>query len=227
MLEDSLDDGSVASLIPRSFLLGVAILGDPDPISLLITLVYFATAALCFVVARKSGFSLTLGIREGIRRFGGGVTGKCDGDAVRANYWFGLAMALFFLGVNKQADLQTLVDTLGKGLLNGTWLYDYRRFIQLAFVVVVTCTIVVASVFAFGFAKRLDKPAKLAAVGLAVQAVFIVLRNATFHGFKSLAALGFLNAVIEMAGLSIICIAVFPLLREDLSRVLSGFSRDR
>jgi hypothetical protein len=99
----------------------------------------------------------------------------------RAAIWWGLALALCFLGVNKQLNLQTLLIVLGRHwAVAGGW-YGRRRTVQWAF----------SLAFALGLGLLLvwlrrrhgdffrQNPRIL--WGLLVLALFLVLRSSTFN----------------------------------------------
>jgi len=75
------------------------VIGDPTLIGWTITLAYFIITFLCF----WSGLAEKKNILDSHRSLGHIL-------------WFGLAILLFVLGLNKQLDLHTLMILLGGGI---------------------------------------------------------------------------------------------------------------
>ena len=182
-------------------------LGDPDLGAVLVTGLYFLTGVICLVVARWLG--LNAAPSSGLRPpspLASGEKGNGEG-----RFWLVLAVMLFCLGVNKQADLQSLLTLYGRDLLRGAGLYDVRRPIQVAFIlgVVVIATLIV--LIALWLVRRWSWPCKFAAVGLGIQAAFIVVRATSFHHVDMLLRLRFgdlkINLLFESIGLMVILLA--------------------
>lgn len=77
-----------------------------------VTLAYGITALACLLCSRRASPPLT-------------------------GFWFYLALALLFLGLNKQLDLQTSLTAYGKCLAVAQGWYPYRRIAQFLFFLIV------------------------------------------------------------------------------------------
>jgi len=119
-------------------------------------------------------------------------------------FWWGAALLLGFLAVNKQLDLQSLMTAIGRchARLNG-W-YDVRGRVQLAFIVgaTVVCLIgliTIAVVFRRHFVRLWP-----AFLGLAFVSAFVLARASSFHHVDTLIGTRLLglrmNWLLELPG---------------------------
>ena len=119
-----------------------------------------------------------------------------------------LAVMLFCLGVNKQADFQSLLTLYGRDMLQQAGLYDVRRSIQVAFIIGVAVVACSGVMLCLWLARRWSWSCRVAAAGLGIQAAFIVSRAASFHHVDSLLGwqLGVLkiNLLLESIGLVVV-----------------------
>jgi hypothetical protein len=140
----------------------VLALGDPTLGGWAVTLSYFVAAWLALSVARRIPTVLRESRRE---RW----------------VWFAIAVFCLLMGVNKQADLQTLLTSLGKAAAaSGGW-YEHRRLVQAAFVVLFAGVGLVTAILAFTFTFRTSRPALAAVLGVGLLLGFAALRAAEFH----------------------------------------------
>jgi hypothetical protein len=137
-------------------------LGDPTLGGWVITLSYFVAAWLALSVARRIPTVLRESRRE---RW----------------VWFAILTFCLLMGINKQADLQTLLTSLGKAVAaTGGW-YEHRRLVQAAFVLVFAGVGLVTVILAFTFTLRTSRPALVAVLGVGLLLGFAALRAAEFH----------------------------------------------
>ncbi|MEQ9407220.1 MAG: hypothetical protein RIK87_05815 [Fuerstiella sp.] len=159
------------------------------------TVLYFLTSAACLIAYRR------------LRQFSR-TTQLAPQQSTEARFWLVVTVLLGCLGVNKQADLQSLFTLLGRDLLRQADLYDHRRSFQLAFIAAVTFTAAGSIVTGIWLARRWSWPCRLATFGLVLQAAFVVVRAASFHHVDRL--LGWqpgnvkFNLILESSGLLII-----------------------
>jgi dipeptide/tripeptide permease len=202
-------------------------LGDPDLGAVLVTGLYFLTAMICLLVARRLSLHAVPLIRPAAT-FSPGIEGEGTG-AVSApssglrppsppvsgekglgegRFWLVLAGMLFALGVNKQADFQSLLTLYGRDILHQAGLHDVRRPIQVAFIAGVALVAVVSVALCLWMVRRWSWPCRFAAVGLGIQAAFVVVRAASFHHVDSLLRLRLgdlkINLLLESIGLFVI-----------------------
>ena len=180
-------------------------LGDPDPGSIFVTRLYLLSAAVCYAAARSCG-------RRG---------SLCDKSPMTAHrFWLVLTGLLVCLGVNKQADFQSLLTLFGRDFLRSMDLYDVRRAIQATFVAgiaVIACTSIVAC---WWIVRRLSWHPQIATAGLALQSAFIMTRAASFHHVDTMLGLQLgnlkLNLLFESTGLLVILLAaILCLLKKE------------
>lgn len=94
--------------------------------------------------------------------------------------WLVFAAGLFFLGVNKQLDLQTAFIRLGGQLAMDEGWYQYRRQVQFAFVLALgTVLTVTCGLIAFK-ERQFFRNHIYALLGSILLAAFVVLRAAIF-----------------------------------------------
>jgi hypothetical protein len=133
---------------------------------------------------------------------------------------------MFLLCINKQLDLQSLFTASGRYILKEQGLYDYKRLLQVVFII----SIFVAGLIGFLFiVKKLYKVAKkemLAIFGIVFLLMFILIRASSFHNMDSIISyslLGFkMNWILELSGIGLIFINGILLLR--VKRNKSNFS---
>ncbi|MCX7396105.1 MAG: hypothetical protein NT138_00330 [Planctomycetales bacterium] len=203
-------------------------LGDPDLGAVLVTGLYFLTAIICLLVARRLSLHAVPLIRPSAT-FSPGIGGEGtdakagplnrpsatfspgfggEGTWVEGRFWLVLAGMLFALGVNKQADFQSLLSLYGREILRDAGLYDVRRPIQVAFIAGVAFVAVVSVALCLWLVRRWSWPCRFAAVGLGIQAAFVVVRAASFHHVDSLLRLRLgdlkINLLLESIGLFVI-----------------------
>ncbi|MDA1230501.1 MAG: hypothetical protein O2856_06990 [Planctomycetota bacterium] len=218
-------------------------LGDPDVGAVLITAIYFLTGLICLHVVRNLRcdervrsaskevhrrsleYSTSGDSRTGIpvSRIGN-VAPPLATFALRkqSQFWLVLAVLLFLLGVNKQADLQSLLTLYGRDILRQGGLYDARRTIQLVFIVGVAAFAFFSVALCLLLVRQFSWPCRLAAIGLAMQAAFVVIRAASFHHVDTFIGrhVGQLkiNLLLESIGLTVMLLAAT---REWILRVRS------
>ncbi len=140
------------------------IIGDPTLIGWTITLAYFIVTFLCF----WSGSAEKKNVLDANRSWGHIL-------------WFGLAILLFVLGLNKQLDLQTLMISLGGGIAKANGWYDMRRDVQRVFIILIA-TFSLFSLFAMTWWLRgCWKKYWLLLFGLILITLFVLIRAASFN----------------------------------------------
>jgi hypothetical protein len=133
-----------------------------------------------------------------------------SGDQRRCRFWWALAAVMLLLGVNKQLDLQTWFTEVARDMAREDGWYDIRHQVQIAFIAVLAVLGLLSQVWLYRSLRDFGSEARLAAVGLAFLAVFVVTRAASFHHVDFLLGMelgGWLkvNALLELGGIG--CIA--------------------
>jgi hypothetical protein len=169
-------------------------IGDPEPIGWIITFSYFIAGGFCVSAGRhQRAFS----IRRG-----------CIGYPW---FWFGLAVFMFALGVNKQLDLQTLLIQIGRNVaMRGGW-YSDRNSIRS--VVVFICAAIASPIlFAWMFVVcNRGRSYLVACLGVLILLAFVGIRALSFNPriqrLMHLPLIGHhLNTVMELAGATLVCL---------------------
>ena len=173
-------------------------LGDPSLGAVVVTVLYLVTSATCFVVARRFHRSATAGESSA-------------NVMVEYSIWYGLAMLLFALGVNKQADFQTLLTIYGRDILRSLDLYEQRRQIQQTFIAAVALAAAICAAGTVWFVRVTSWACRTAVVGFILQLCFVVVRAASFHNVDRLPGIRLpsikLNLLFESFGLLIVLVS--------------------
>lgn len=170
-------------------------IGDPHLMGWLTVVLYALSAGLAALVLRREG----------------AVAGRAR------VFWWMILMAMAFLAVNKQLDLQSALTALGRCIaLRDGW-YDDRGPFQRR-VLAMLGLAALAGVLAGLVALRGDLRRNLAALaGLGLVAGFVMMRAVGYHGFDALIETRIegvrLNWVLEWIGPLMICANALALRR--------------
>ena len=182
-------------------------IGDPSFAGWLTVVAYFVAAFVCWRARRIA--------RDERPR----ATGLAS-----ARFWSVLAVGLTMLGVNKQLDLQTAVTEIGRILARQQGWYDHRRWVQMAFIVLVILIVAMACRWLLRAAAADLSRLWLAVVGAAVLGAFVAIRASSFHHVDACIWFDLLfglrvNVVLELGG--ICCISVAALRFQRLRRAVT------
>ena len=125
--------------------------------------------------------------------------------------WRAISLVFFFLGINKQLDLQSAMTELGRLVAySGGW-YEQRRIVQFYFIIGVAAIAASALVVLLLWSRRSPIQTWIATVGSSFVLGFVVIRAASFHHFDRFIdsrLLGFRwNWILEMGGIAIVLLA--------------------
>lgn len=167
-------------------------IGDPTLMGWITVAAYFLGGFLCLAAAlRVSG---THSFRDPERRF-----------------WLVLALALAFLGINKQLDLQTWLTLAGKRIAIAQGWYEQRRVVQGIFIAGIAAGGIFAVRWVWKNMRHAPGPNWVALAGLIFLGCFIVVRAASFHHVDLLLKSGpgglRMNWVLELGGISMLGLA--------------------
>ena len=186
-------------------------IGDPTVMGWVTAFAYFLVAYLCLKCVDTEKRGVARPLRETIPALLRVVRKHWPhppGPARRALIWFALAVLYFLLGLNKQLDLQTLVNGVGRMIAFKLGLYDQRRPFQAAFVLLVGLAAAVAFVVLFKTAKEDHKRFPLVFSGVIVTLGFVFVRASTFHEvdwFVKSEVMGIkMNWIFELSGISLV-----------------------
>ena len=96
-------------------------------------------------------------------------------------FWIGCAALLLLLGVNKQLDLQGYLTSAGRSLARQEGWFEYRRFVQAAFIVALCVAAAAALAILAAWLRRSAAAVKVAALGIVLLFTFVLWRAASFH----------------------------------------------
>lgn len=173
-------------------------IGDPTPLGWLTFIGYAIAAALCWHAQRVSA--------RAAARAGADATEEARRRRLLARWWLGLGILMLLLGLNKQADLQTLMTVIGKDLARAQGWYASRARVQAGFVVLFS-TLLACGLLALLITLRsvLDRivPALL---GLASILLFVALRALALHALRNSPQANWPDALwpVELAGIGLV-----------------------
>lgn len=131
----------------------------------------------------------------------------------RVNYftWFLVIACLLFLGINKQLDFQSTLIAYGRVFTNTYGLSEFKRQIQLGFIIFLLLNCFIASIFIFRSKNIFFSDLKYLYLGLTILLSYIIIRAITinhaddFFGW-TLYKLSYVW-ILELLGLLIILLA--------------------
>ncbi|MGB4870752.1 MAG: hypothetical protein WBP47_11910 [Candidatus Promineifilaceae bacterium] len=175
--------------------------GDPTFLGWLTTLVYLGTAVLCLVCALSVKRIFT------------------NGDPrPHMLIWGGLSFLLFFLGINKELDLQTSFTATIKRFAWELGLYEYGQRAQVLFLAAFALFGFVVVVVIAWHVRRYWRNYLFLLLGMAAIFRFVAVRIATFYGISLPELSRFtgglrINWLLELIGISLIAVAAILNLR--------------
>jgi len=167
-------------------------IGDPSVIGWLIVGAY----VLCLILCARCWLKRDRLIDAGrLRRYG--------------LFWFTLSVVIAFLAINKQLDLQTLLQVTGRNMAIDEGWFNQRRAVQRGFIAGVGAAGVLSVLVMLWLMRGLWGRVGLSLVGIAVLVAFIVMRAASFHNMDDLLkqrVVGSIrmNAVMELSGIALV-----------------------
>ena len=166
-------------------------IGDPTVLGWVSVLVYAATALMALAVAGRGVFPQASARRERL-------------------FWGGLAVAMLFLAVNKQLDLQSFLTAVGRCMARSEGWYRGRRLVQALFIVGLIAAMLLVGVGMVRLMRGTLGRNGLALIGLVFVLTFVLVRAVSFHHMDVLLDYRVLsvrmNAVLELSGLILILI---------------------
>lgn len=122
--------------------------------------------------------------------------------------WVGIATVMFFLGINKQLDLQTFFTASARYFAMEQGWYENRRLYQKAFIISIAIAglCIMAALFAMYY--KIIRIHLFAIVGMCVLIVFVLIRALSFHNvdhFLGASLMGFkANWLFELSGITLV-----------------------
>jgi hypothetical protein len=165
-------------------------IGDPTPIGWFTAFAYLAATAACLMV-----FILDRRVAN-------------LGQPASPRFWLILAVLLLLLGINKQLDLQTLLNDVGRRIAKTQGWYQRRRIYQVIFIALVAGLGALAIGYFSWLARKQWKRNFVALLGTAFLYVFVLTRASSIHHVD--AALQWelrgwkWNWILELGGIAIV-----------------------
>lgn len=209
-------------------------IGDPSFVGWLTVVAYLFAGWLCLRSFRveKSGpprpyrQSVPAMVRVLIRQWP-----RPPVPARRAALWFGLAVLLFTLGVNKQLDLQSLLTDVGRVLAHDQGWYQQRRAVQVVFIACVGLLGAGGLGAVLWLARGQLADFRLALAGMVLLTGFVLIRASSFHHVDALIGVRVagirLNGVLELGGITLVAVAAARRLRRARATGPSAARADR
>jgi len=165
-------------------------IGDPTPMGWFIAFAYMVATVACAIVWAAE-------CNAGRR-----------GRTASPLFWSVLTVSLLFLGINKQLDLQTLLNDVGRRMARSEGWYDRRKGYQLLFIAAVS----IAGLIAVGgfswLARKQWKRNFVALLGTVFLYIFVLIRASSFHHVDMMLHWQFLgwtwNWVLELGGIVVV-----------------------
>jgi len=165
-------------------------IGDPTVAGWLTVVLYLITSVSCWILARKLGSART--------------------DRER-RAWRSISVLFFFLGINKQLDLQTALTEAGRILAHYQGWYEQRQLIQLAFIALIAVICLISAITLLIWMWDAPISTWLALTGTTLVIGYVLIRAASFHHvdrFIGQTILGFRwNWILEMGGTGLVLLA--------------------
>jgi hypothetical protein len=156
-------------------------IGDPTPMGWITVLAYAGTCLLCRACARRLRPSL---------------------------FWWAVTLALLFLGINKQLDLQTWFTQVGRDMAMRDGWYAQRHDIQVAFIAAMGGLFAMSAALVAWALQGYWRTYLRVWSGMALLMFFIVVRAASFHHVDQLLMSDIggmrMNWLFELGGLALI-----------------------
>jgi hypothetical protein len=165
-------------------------IGDPTPMGWFIAFAYLAATAACVVL------------------WAGESKANRLGQPASPVFWLVLSALLFFLGINKQLDLQTLLGDVGRRIAKNQGWYDQRRSYQLAFIVTVAALGMIAVAAFSWLARERLKRCFVTLLGTVFLYVFVLIRASSIHHVDAMLKWPIFgwtwNWVLELGGIVVV-----------------------
>jgi hypothetical protein len=137
-------------------------------------------------------------------------------------FWMVLTLLLLLLGINKQLDLQTLLNDIGRRKARAEGWYAERRFYQVIFIAGVTAA-GLASLGVFSWlARKQWKRNFVAFLGVVLLYVFVLIRATSIHHVDIALQTKFAGAkwnwIFELGGIAIVLLGAGIASRDQCGR---------
>lgn len=126
-------------------------------------------------------------------------------------FWLIIAATMFFLGINKQLDLQSYLTAIGRYYAQRDGWYQYRQIFQSSFIKFILLFSMLVLTFLIWYLRDTLRDNILAICGLCLLAAFVAIRASSFHHMDFYINTRILNLrinwIIELSGIFMISLA--------------------
>src|SRR6516162_2812427 len=163
-------------------------IGDPTVAGWLTVILYLVPSVSCWILARE--------LRSA--------------DIERCA-WRSISILFFFLGINKQLDLQTALTEAGRYLAYYQGWYGQRQLVQLAFIALIAVICLISAITQLIWVRHAPISTWFALIGTTLVIGYVLIRATSFHHidrFIGRTILGFRwNWILEMGGIALVLFA--------------------
>lgn len=169
-------------------------IGDPTVAGWLTTALYLVSSVNCWSLARKLGLPAARTSRE--RRA-----------------WRSISVLFFFLGINKQLDLQTALMEAGRMFAHYQGWYEQRQLVQLAFIALIAVMSLISAISLMIWVWDAPISTWLALIGTTLVISYVLIRAVSFQHVNSFIFIGRRifdfrwNWILEMGGIVFVLLA--------------------
>jgi len=188
-------------------------IGDPNVGGWLTVVAYLCAAVLCLRVYGVIGGPQRRGLAGHMTALATVILAlvasrqrilRLSAQARARALWFSLGVALLFLGINKQLDLQTALTEFGRIMAKSEGWYQVRRGVQVVFILGVLLTGVWLFRTVVVLASGNFKQMRSVLVGTVFLICFVAIRATSFHQVDRLIGMNFagfkVNWILELGG---------------------------
>lgn len=169
-------------------------IGDPTFMGWLITAAYLIASVFCCICAWRTD-RISPNNRFGHHRL----------------FWWGLALIMLLMGINKQLDLQCLFIAIVKKMALEQGWYSQRQILQIFFVAFVAVFGLALLIFLGRKLGRFWRQYGLAFLGILLLVAFVAVRAAPVNHLAKnpnwRLVLGLINSVLELTGIGLVGIS--------------------
>jgi len=172
-------------------------IGDPTIVGWVTVVLYAVAAVLCWRAARECK---KLQPKKTVR-------------PLETKLWWFLSIALWFLCINKQLDLQTALTEFGRMISHREGWYEERQVYQKMFIEGLVLGGAFCACLLLVITWKMSRSIKLAMIGLCMLGVFVVIRASSFHHFDQFIGSSVFgirwNWILEISGIGVIALAAY------------------
>ena len=163
-------------------------IGDPTVAGWLTVILYLVTSVSCWILA-----------------------GELGSANIERRAWRSISILFFFLGINKQLDLQTPLTEAGRYLAYYQGWYGQRQLVQLAFIALIAVICLISAITQLIWVRHAPISTWFALIGTTLVIGYVLIRATSFHHidrFIGRTILGFRwNWILEMGGIALVLFA--------------------